>query len=322
MELAPIVVFAYKRPMQLRRMLDGLALNDLAKESGLIIYCDGPRSDASDSDRASIEEVRACAHAADGFANVEVIEATVNKGLARSVIDGVTTAVEKYGRTIVVEDDAVLSPFFLRYMNDALDTYAANDAVFSVGAWNYYAGPKTLADTYFIRYPDSLAWATWKRSWTLFEKDGKKLIDALMKRDLLQRLDGDGQVGYFSAMLKAQVDGRIDSWAIRWTASCILHEKLNIFPKYSVALNKGFGAGATHEKGEPKYYDHLRLCDIAVVVRPMPVREDAGALASWVKFVQLHFEGGADRSLKTRIWRRLPEGLRKWYSRLKDPTTA
>src|SRR5690606_15272744 len=149
-----------------------------------------------------------------------------NKGLARSVVEGVTDVIGRHGRAIVVEDDSLLSPFFLRFMNDALRLYADREQVFAVGAWTYSGGPEGAPSNFFLRYPDSQAWATWKRSWDRFELDGRRLMRDLKARDLLRRLDADGRMVYFSRMLADQVAGRIDSWAIRWTANCVLQGKV------------------------------------------------------------------------------------------------
>jgi hypothetical protein len=322
MTLAPIVVFAYKRPLALRRMLQGLAQNDLAKESTLLVFCDGPKPDASEQDRKAIQQVREMAASMQGFAAVEVIAAPTNKGLARSVIEGVTHAVDRFGRTIVVEDDAVLSPHFLRFMNDALETYAQEEKVFSVGSWNYFADPASLKGNFFLRYPDSLAWATWKRSWDLFEKDGTKLMAELKRRDLLGRLDADGQVPYFSAMLKAQIKGEIDSWAIRWTTNCILQGKVNFFPRTTLALNKGFGSGATHEVGDTDHNRDLLLAEYAVPMERIPVEETPEAFAQWTAYAKRNFEGADDTSVKGRVWRALPVRFKQWYVRRRSGTTA
>lgn len=319
---APIVVFAYKRPQTLRRMLHSLAANELADRSRLIIRCDGAKAGASSAEIEGVRAVRELARAVSGFASVEVHEATANKGLARSVIEGVTDAVERFGRTIVVEDDVRLSPHFLRFMNDALDRFAAVEQVFSVGSWNYFADPRSLPGNFFLRYPDSIAWATWKRSWDLFELDGTVLMEALRQRDLLDRLDGDGRVRYLSTMLKAQVNGEVDSWAVRWTANSILQEKLNYFPRTSLSLHEGVGPDATHEQGTVDYNKGLELAVAPQPVVEAPLRESEIAFDQWASYVKEVFEGGSDTSLKARVWRALPKGLKHWYLRNKSATEA
>ncbi len=316
MASAPIIVFAYKRPHHLERALAGLVANDFAHDSPLVICCDGPKANAPESDRKAIEQVRATAHAAAGFASVEVLESPQNKGLARSVIEGVTRVVQQYGRVIVVEDDTELSPHFLRFMNDALETYADEQRVFAVGGWSYYVDPEVLGPTYLIRYPDSIAWAVWERSWRKFEPDGAALLATLEAQGKWKELDADGKVRYFSRMLKDQVAGRIDSWAIRWTASCVLHGGLSVFPAHPVALHKGFGDGATHEvAGE--YGMGLELAANPIDVRLLPAVEDHRAIAQWAAYIKHYFEGGGDTSLKGRIWRALPVQVKRWYTQRK-----
>ena len=313
MSTAPVIVFAYKRPALLREALRTLASNDLAAESDLHIFCDGPKPGAPPADLIAIDEVRALAHGAQGFRSVTVIEAPVNKGLARSVIDGVTLITTAHGRAIIVEDDVVLSPHFLRFMNEALDAYADDERVFGIGAWNYFAPEERIQRNFFLRYPDSQAWATWKRAWDRFEPDGKALLERLEKSGKLKAFVGDGSVGLYSEMLHAQIAGHIDSWAIRWTASCIAAGGLCYYPRASLVRNMGIGQGGTHETG----VDHnsaLRIASAPVPVERIDAVESQEALALWAQYAQAHFIG-RNPSLKTRIWRKLPPGLRQWWAR-------
>ncbi|MBK8227374.1 MAG: hypothetical protein IPK70_09405 [Flavobacteriales bacterium] len=313
MSTAPVIVFAYNRPVLLREALRTLAANDIAAASDLHIFCDGPKPGAPPAGVSAIDEVRAVAHGAQGFRSVTVIEAPTNKGLARSVIDGVTRIIAVHGRAIIVEDDVVLSPHFLRFMNEALDAYADDGRVFGIGAWNYFAPEERIQRNFFLRYPDSQAWATWKRAWDRFEPDGKALLDHLERTGKLKAFDGDGRVEIYSEMLRAQVEGHIDSWAIRWTASCIAAGGLCYYPRVSLLRNKGIGHGGTHETGN----DHN--AELPIAAAPVPVEridavESQEALALWTQYAQAHFIG-RNASLKTRIWRKLPPELRQWWAR-------
>src|ERR1700748_1259466 len=116
----PIVVFAFDRPDHLQRTLRALASCPEAAASALKVYCDGARRE---SDEARVREVREVASAAQGFASVEIIARERNVGLAPSIIDGVTRHVQQHGRVIVLEDDILVSPYFLRYMHEGLALY-------------------------------------------------------------------------------------------------------------------------------------------------------------------------------------------------------
>lgn len=309
MSLAPIIVFAYKRPALLKQALDALAANPEAPGSSLTVYCDGPKADASESERQAIEQTRVEARCARGFGDAQVVAADRNKGLAASVIEGVTATVNRHGRVIVVEEDVVVAPCFLRYMNDALERFADADRVLSIGSWNYFAPGAGDAPAFLLRYPDSIAWGTWKRAWDLFEPDGKVLQQALERTGRMRAFEADGQVRYFGPMLQAQLDGRVDSWAIRWTATSVLHDKVNLYPRESMARHEGFGAEATHERDSDDYNAGLRLASTAPDLSNVRIEESEPALSAWALFVRSHFNA-APPSAFTRLWRLLPIGLR------------
>ena len=140
--LAPILLFVYNRPQHTRRLLDSLLANDECRLSSLYVYSDGARDEASAS---AVAQVRAIVHSVTGFARIEVIEREKNMGLAANVIDGVTTQVRAHGRVIVLEDDLVLSPFFLRFMNDALSVYADEPRVGHIQACDFTGDRPTLS---------------------------------------------------------------------------------------------------------------------------------------------------------------------------------
>ena len=168
--LAPIIIFAYNRPNHLQETIDSLRRNELATESILYIYCDGPKQDASEEVCGRIAKTREVAHGCVGFKEVVVIEAERNKGLANSIIDGVTHVVNQYGKVIVLEDDLLTSPYFLRYMNDALNFYECRQGVMSISANR----PSPLKmeipsdypyDAFVCLRSYSTGWATWKDRW-------------------------------------------------------------------------------------------------------------------------------------------------------------
>ena len=117
---APIAIFAFNRPNHLRRTLEALAANELAAESHVTIFCDGPRTE---EEKIKTDAVHALAHAAQGFAAVKVVERTQNMGCAAAVIDGLKQMFAHHEKLIVIEDDILTSPYTLRFLNDGLDFY-------------------------------------------------------------------------------------------------------------------------------------------------------------------------------------------------------
>ena len=194
MDTAPILLFVYNRPAHTRQTLEALSRNTLAAASDLFVYSDAARSEA---DCAAVEEVRHIVREAKGFRQVHVTEREQNWGLARNIIDGVTTMVNRYGRVIVLEDDLVVAPHFLRFMNDALDIYADVPQVGHIQACDFTNDP-SLPDTFLIKWTGSWGWGTWKRAWQLTENTDIHACSADKPKERIILGPSDGMPLFFS----------------------------------------------------------------------------------------------------------------------------
>jgi hypothetical protein len=232
--LAPIVLFVYNRLWCTQQTIEALQKNELASESELFIYTDGEKNEKV-SDQVS--EVRNYIKEVGGFKKVTIIERDKNWGLANSIIDGVTQTVNKYGRVIVLEDDLVTSPFFLRYMNDALEFYKNEEKVMHISGWNYPIEINTLNDVFLWRVMNCWGWATWANNWQYFEKDTDKLINEFTKEDIY-KFSLDGTVNFWKQVLLNK-KGKTDTWAIYWYASIFKQNGLCLNPVQSFVQNIG-----------------------------------------------------------------------------------
>lgn len=240
--LAPITLFCYNRLDVLERTVEALKKNILANESELIIFSDGPK----EGQEEKVQIVRNFIHTINGFKSIKIFENKKNKGLANSIIDGVTKVVNEYGKIIVLEDDLVTSQYFLKYSNDFLNLYKDDEKVVSCSAWCFNIKP-VKEKTFFMKGADCLGWATWKRGWDLFETDGKKLLDEITERNLQEEFEMNNSYPYIQ-MLRQQIEGRVNSWAIRWYASTFLKNKLCLFPTKTLLAHIGDTPDATHCK--------------------------------------------------------------------------
>ena len=248
MDLSPIVIFAYNRPHYLRDTLEALSKNKETKDSLIYIYCDGAKFNATDEELIEVQKVRNLAKQQNWGKETTVVESNVNQGLAKAIISGVNEIVEKHGRIIVLEDDLVTSPFFLNYINTALNKYENDDEVISVVGFSYPINFKDdFPDTYFIKNADCLGWATWKRGWDLFEPDASKLMKQLEREKMSREFNVSNEYPFIK-MLRLVADGKVDSWAIRWYASSFVNNKITLFPKKS--LVRQIGNGGSNIKAE------------------------------------------------------------------------
>jgi hypothetical protein len=290
-------MFVYARPQHTRLALDSLRANALAAQTDLIVFSDAARSPDK---QAAVNAVRMLLQTIKGFRSVKIVERPTNLGLAGSIMQGVGEVLARYGRIIVVEDDLIVSPHFLQFMNDGLDIYADEQRVASIHGYCYPTG-RTLPETFFLRGADCWGWATWSRAWTHFEPDGRKLRDGLRARRLESEFDFDGAYPYFR-MLEDQIAGRNDSWAIRWHASCFLDDLLTLYPGRSLVHNIGNDGSGTHSGVTASYAQCLATA--RVPVEPQPAVPSADARRAFADYLS------RERGLRNR--------LRGWFRQVLD----
>jgi hypothetical protein len=194
-----------------------------------------------------------------------LIERPTNWGLARSVIAGVSEVCESHGRVIVLEDDLVVSRYFLDYMNDALNRYESEERVMQISAHMFPVPPAGKSDAAFLPMTTSWGWATWQRAWKIFDPHMRGFNQLAADPRMRKAFDLDGSYPYFR-MLQAQRDGGVDSWAIRWWLTVFIEGATSLFPAQSLVQNIGFDGSGTHcgTAEGPEF----RIGDFRVLVYP------------------------------------------------------
>jgi hypothetical protein len=298
---APIALIVYRRPQHLARVLTALAANAEAKHSVLYVFSDAAKDHSSVDD---VLQVRNIVQGISGFANVQSIFRESNFGLSRNTLGGVSAVLAEHETVIMVEDDTLVAPNFLKFANEALDYYRDNPRISCVTGYCYNTAYK-LPDTFFLRGGESWGIATWRDRWAVYNPDGKELLAQLRAKRLLRAFDFNGAVRR-SEMLRDQIAGRNDSWAIRWHASCFLRDMLSLYPGMSLIQNIGFdGYKTTHGDKTDMYDVDLNLS--SVPVGGIAVEEGKLAKAAIREF----FLRSQPRiGLARRIWRRFKKFVR------------
>lgn len=253
MSLSPILLFVYNRPEHTRLTLEALKKNHLSDSSSLYIFSDGYRNE---TDREEVIKVRELIRSVEGFAAIHIEEKSENVGLARNIIEGVTGVVNEHGKVIVLEDDLITSPYFLTFMNNVLDRYEQEEKIAHVQGFCFPL--QGLPDAFLIKWTGSWGWATWKRAWDLFNPDGEALLTEIMKKKLNREFDFNGNYP-FTRMLRRQVNGENDSWAIRWNASLFLNNRLSVNAGKSLVQNIGFDGSGRHSGRDEIYTTPLHM---------------------------------------------------------------
>lgn len=239
---APIALFLYNRPDHARRTISALSDNDGAADSSLFVFSDGP---ANAGQAEAVASVRRVVREAAWPGRITVRESPDNLGLARSIVSGVSELVERHGRVIVLEDDLVTAPSFLTYVNEGLRRYAHAPHVMQIAAYLPPVEGSEPDRACFLPLTSSWGWATWKRAWDQFDRTAAG-FDRIMGDAMVRREFNLGGAIDYASMLRDSVQGRNDSWAVRWYASVFLRRGLVLHPGRSLVRNIGFDGSGVH----------------------------------------------------------------------------
>jgi len=254
MNLAPIALFVFNRPEHTKTTIESLKKNQLAAESELFVFSDGPRNK---KDEADVKAVRTLIDSLNGFKRITIHKKTANCGLAGSVIAGVSEVIQQYGKVIAIEDDLQFSSHFLNYMNEALIRYENDHRVFSIGG---YSPPLEMPqgyeeDSYLSYRCCTWGWATWQDRWEKVDWNVKDFPTFINDQSLVERFNRGGDD--MTPILKLQMDGKISSWGIRWDYAHFKNDAYCFRPTYAIVGNTGNDGTGIHCGATDKYDVHI-----------------------------------------------------------------
>jgi hypothetical protein len=294
MTTAPILLFTYNRLKHTKNTIDALKANTLATKSDLFIFSDAAKTTEA---AAAVLTVRAYLPTITGFRKITIIERERNFGLGRNIISGVSEILKTAESVIVLEDDLIVSPYFLDFMNDGLQIYEKEEQVISIHGYTYPVS-RPLPETFFIKGADCLGWATWQRGWNEFESDGQVLLDRLTIEKKTDEFDFGGAFPY-TQMLKDQILGNNTSWAVRWYASAFLNNRYTLYPAKSLVYHAG-GDGTGTNTGFNSLLD-VELSKNRITVLKKEVLQDENAYQEFKKFHKLTTSPGLMYRIKRKL---------------------
>jgi len=280
MKTAPIVLFTYNRPEHLRRTVEALKKNYLARQSELIIFSDGPKEG---EDPHAVDEVRHCISTIRGFRCIGGKTQSRNVGLARSVIMGMTAIFKAYDRAIVLEDDLITAPDFLFFINMCLDAYKHDSRIFSVSGYTPnidFSGYDK--DIYLAPRTCSWGWGTWRDRWNKVDWEVKDFDSFIRSKQLRREFNCGGEDS--SVMLLRQMRGKIDSWAVRFYYSCFKNGGLCVYPTRSRVKNNGADGSGTHFTRMTSKYDIPYELQKSPFSLPVSIHTDKDILKRFAAF--------------------------------------
>jgi len=256
-----IALFVYNRSEHTHEVLKGLQRNNIPK---LYIFSDGIKDE---KDRDSIEKVRNLIDSID-WCETEIIKSKENEGLANSIVYGVNYVLERHTRIIVLEDDCIPSDDFVAFMEKCFDKYENNKKVMSVTGYSF---PIDISnnypyDIYFSYRSSSWGWGTWRRAWEYFDRNESILEEIKKSSNLRKKINRAGED--LIPMLKNQLNGKLDSWAVFWSINIIKNNGVCINPVRSKIKNVGHDGTGIHCGSNNRYEVKIIKGDINLLNLP------------------------------------------------------
>ena len=270
--LAPLVVFVYNRPVHTLHLLQSLRNCRLSDQSKLFVFSDGPNADAPESEIKKINGVREIVRSEQWCKEVQLVEKKFNAGLAGSIVNGVTEIVNQFEKIIVLEDDLVLSPGFLEYLNNALDVFENESQVMHLSGYMFPVKTK-LPELFFMNMTSVWGWATWKRAWNHFNPSAEDLLMKLNASGRLNEFTFNGRAPFYEHLLN-NTNGKLDTWAIKWLTSVFLQHGFCLHPFPSLVRNDGNDGSGTH--GSESVFNEQEIA-ASIRVTKIPLIENTEA---------------------------------------------
>ncbi len=288
LNLAPILLFVYNRPDHAARLVESLMSCELSKESELFIFADAPKIDANIEDIAKNTAVIEFVNSISHFKKVTVYKNETNKGVDKSIMDGVSKIINLYGKVIVLEDDLIVGSFFLKYMNWGLNSYFNDKRIYSVNGFMFpieYNGDK---DVVLLTYSCAWGWATWKDRWESFkyEEESRGVISS---SNYLQKQFNLPGIDYANMLIHHR-----ECWDINWYYYIFKNNGLNVFPTKSLIKNSGFDGTGVHCTN----IDFFQKFDPTIELKlTVEIRKDL----DFIKIYFDYFEKESVQSLKSKL---------------------
>lgn len=247
----PICFVAHRRPDHARRALDALMHARRAVESEVYCFIDGAQDR---QDEEQVDAVEALCRQPRGFAALHIHRRSRNLGLGVAVIEAIDQVLTRHERVIVVEEDLILAPSALDFLNSALERYAEKTRVMAACGYIFADLRSHVgADAFFSRRGGCWGWATWRDRWALLDRDRTHLLRRVEAAGLRPFFEPEGGV----SMIEKVQAGNDPSWSPSWYLSAAVEGRLFLYPSLPLVKNIGFDGSGAHEVCTDAYDVHF-----------------------------------------------------------------
>jgi hypothetical protein len=268
----PVLLNVFNRPKETALLVQTLK----AFEPPVIyVHCDGPREGVM-ADVEKVDEVR------------RLVKETItwpcksfymfeeeNLGCGRGPAAAMTWFFSCVDEGIILEDDCVPNRDFFMYCQELLEKYRNVHEIGIISGTCFSSSVNKLYSYRFSAYAGIWGWATWKRTWNLFDFDFsvsdkdffRKVYPFVKSRDAVKH--------WLGIMHKCIKDGPSRTyWDYQLHLCMLFANKINILPNYNLITNIGFNENASHTFDSGSKYADRPTATILPLRHPDEVKID------------------------------------------------
>lgn len=292
----PVILLTFNRPDLTQMVFDAIAA---ARPRKLLVVSDGPRPQV-EGEVEQVAETRAIIAQVSWPCEVLTNFSDSNLGCYPRIASGLRWAFEHVEQAIILEDDCLPDASFFPYCDLLLDKYRDEPNVGNICGCNFQHGHSRTDDSYyFSKYFHCWGWATWRRTWEMFDTN-ERASELPTANDLVTEWDTAAEKKYWHSIFRDHFSGKNSSWDFLWMYTCWQHDLLSVTPDVNLVSNLGFRADATRTNSNTSPLANLPLGSMPEVL------QHPAAITRLHEADEYDFEknfGG-------------PRGMRRWLSRI------
>lgn len=260
----PVLFLIFNRPDMTKRVFEEIRKQ---KPKSLYVAADGPRP-KKDGEAELCEQARQIVLNVDWDCEVKTLFRETNLGCQQAVYKAITWFFENVEEGIILEDDCFPHPSFFVFCEQMLEKYRNNKRVMHISGETQIAEDLTEDSYYFSNIPHIWGWASWRRSWNLYDVKMKDYPDFVKKKKIKEIFKNRYHQGDWLKTLNQMYWKEIDTWDYIWCYTLFNNNGLSIIPNKNMVTNIGFGENSTHTSQICEFANKLLSQMDEIIIHP------------------------------------------------------
>lgn len=261
----PVLFLIFNRPDTTQVVFDAIKK---IKPKYLYVSADGSR-DTKPNEKLQCEQTRDIIKQIDWDCNLKTLFREKNLGCKVAVSSAITWFFDNVEEGIIIEDDCLPNESFFYFCQTLLERYRYDNRVMQIGGVNFQDGIKRSDGSYFFCRKNHIwGWATWRRSWALYDVKMKNYPNFKANNQILNIFNNKKMAETLTANFDKVYENKIDTWDIQWEYTILSNNGIVILPQINLVSNIGFRHDATHTTGHDEMLANKPTFQLSEIIHP------------------------------------------------------